>query len=255
MTALVSGPRTVVLTIVLGIVLLPRVSWSEDYDPFKFPRAQVRERLHVVAMRPAFVPHLVDASGSAAALLEAIATDRLERAGVEVVASPEFERHWLAASERLEGVFDPITGKPDEKKTKAAFEHIAREMEGEQGVDGFIRLWVSFDVFLPYRRNLLLVGIYAAAGEDLLWNGKTILEGDSFLSMPQRVEGTRLSVSIHDLNGVLLYDISMPLQWTTIYKDRSHQERPAAELFEGARTGKVVDELLAELIETVEDRN
>jgi hypothetical protein len=68
------------------------------------------------------------------------------------------------------------------------------------------------------------------------------------------VDGDRLNVTLHDVNGSKLYGVARDLQWRVIYKDRSHEKRHAAELFEETHTGKVLDALLSDLVEIVAAR-
>ena len=63
-----------------------------------------------------------------------------------------------------------------------------------------------------------------------------------------------LALVIVDTHGVEMYAIEKPLQWRAVYKDRTHEERPADQLFEAQRMAEVFGELAKDLDDALRNR-
>jgi hypothetical protein len=228
-----------------GLALLAggaRGAAGEDYDPFRIPREQFRAQVKRVALRPLVAPPGAPEVVRARASLEGLIAAALERQGFAVVPSREFGEAWRRFAGDLGGVYDPVSGEPDEAKYQAAWEYTTRELETRLDVDAILVSNVHYDFIQP----ALGFGDWKAAGKTLLWQGQPL--GAAPIAQPQRVEGPFLGVRIFDRAAVLLYDVRMPLEWSRIYAGRGYEERPETELLNDAtRNAEVVDTLLGYL--------
>lgn len=217
-----------------------------EYDPYRIPREQFREQVSRVALRPLELPDGTANAERVRAEFERLITEALQRRGYGVVPSRVYADTWLRFATDLGGIFDPVTGRPDDKKYELAWQHTARELERSQDVDAVLSARIAFDV-MPAGIGFWY---WEAAGQPLRWRGQAVLSAPN--QQPQRVEGPYLTLLIHDRAGVLLYDIRVPLAWARVYMAGGYEEVPPGELYaDHERNQETLEKLLAPLV----DRN
>ena len=99
----------------------------------------------VVAMAPVRPPAEVVIAEQGLARLDTLLDARLRDARFDVVPSAEYARIWQAVLERVGGIYDPLTGVPDDAKLGEARLQLADELELGFGADALLypELWVE----------------------------------------------------------------------------------------------------------------
>jgi hypothetical protein len=165
-------------------------------------------------------------------------TEILQARGYRVVGSDVVGPVWRRYASQIGGVFDPLTGEPDDEKLRVARSYAARDLAHSHQVDALLLAFTS-------ERTL-----YRSNGEPVWpqFNGENIRLGQQpVLDMPQLVTGVWLSVIMVEPDGRRLYKGGIPVQWRTVYVARSYFRRPDEELFPSHRVSNAVRELLAPL--------
>jgi len=201
-------------------------------DVFQVPEEQVVASVHVVALAP--LRDLTKDGAPSAALVrwEAVLTEELTALGLKVVPSTEFARVWGALASELGGVWDPVTGKADAKKLKAARQHTFGELQRLHGIDAVIdwhiveshtsRLWSEWHTFGKQVWK---------AGDETLQLGGAPLVLRANQERPTRVLVVDLSLFLSDRNDVTLYQGTLEVAWTEVRHGARRERRPAAEVF------------------------
>jgi hypothetical protein len=123
----------------VGLALLVS-GCAKPYNPFRIARDELRGRIHIIALAPIRVdPDVVDAV-PARERIERMARERLSAGGFTVVETKEMERLWREAATDVGDVFDPITGKGDEKRFKLVEDAVYRELGSRYRVNAVLYL-------------------------------------------------------------------------------------------------------------------
>jgi hypothetical protein len=213
---------------------------GDGYDPYRIPQEQFGREVRVVALQPVQVPVDLQGADDVRRRFEKLVRFKLESKGYKIVDPAVVEQQWVAMSQKVGGVFDPVTGKADEAKAKAVREHSARALERDHEIDAFLVVRIAYDSMDAWTGQAGF--LWRTLGEPLTWKGKNL--GD----MPQRVVGVFLNIAFFDLAGDVLYSIRAPIQWTMVFAARSYDERPRAELFADERNRQAVELTLDPLI-------
>ena len=208
-----------VIVLLLAVTVLGGCATRRErpFNPYQVPAEQVHRRVHTIALAPIQLPDETEDRQAVGAEFESLISEALAAGGFRVVPAAEYEGVWRQMSARLGGVFDPVTGKVDEKKYEAAREHAARELARRDNADAILYPIIRVR---PMRIRSTNVGLYAG-GQPLSWQGRLIGWND----MPQKVFGTYLGVSLVDTSGVEMYSVQFPLEWTEIIRQRQHGAR------------------------------
>lgn len=236
-------PRTVSLALLL-ISILQAGRANADGDPYAVPRESVRTRVKTIALRPVVLPPATADAPAARAAIEGAVTRTLQAKGYAVIPSTEFENIWHRMAQQLGGVFDPITGKLDEKKHAVAYDFTARELATRFRADAALLPAVSQDELVASDGGFK----FWAAGEAITWRGEPLRPGLGGANRPQRVLGTYLAVFLHDPQGNGMYALRAPLEWNRVYVARSYEGRPPRDLYKPAHVQRVVDATLDPLV-------
>ena len=111
---------------------------TKAYDPFKIAHADIRGRVKVVALVPIELSTDAEDPAAVKAKFEWLIRFKLEEGGFKVIPSDEFASIWKKTVEKLGPVYDPATGRRDEKKFSAAFASTARELLGKTNADALL---------------------------------------------------------------------------------------------------------------------
>jgi hypothetical protein len=202
---------------------------EEPEDPHGVPREQIRQRVRVIALMPVTVLTGAADRVPARERFEPLLAAKLEAKGYRVVPSAEFARVWRELSERVRGVYDPVTGRASPEKGTAVGEHTRREMERRFGVNAFLASELVLDDVVPG---------WNASGEYVLWGEPILLRGRRLAGglegIPQRVQAAVLDVDLIDVNGADLYHGRSGVEWIRVYAARGHDEKPPASRFRNA---------------------
>jgi hypothetical protein len=233
--------RIVAVVVSLGCcLLLAAVGSADEYDPYKIPKKQFSREVRVVALQPAQVPLVLKDPDDVRRRFEKLVRFALESKGYKIVDPVLVEQQWVAMSQKVGGVYDPVTGKADEAKAKAVREFTGRELARAHAIDAFLVVRITYDSIDPWTGQTGF--LWSSAGEPLTWKGERLAD------MPQRVVGAFLSIIIFDLAGDMLYSIRAPIQWTVVFAARSYDERPRQELFADERNRRAVELTLEPLV-------
>jgi hypothetical protein len=218
------------------------VSADSAYTPFKVPREVVQGRVHTIALAPVSLPFPMEHPVGARTLLESLLAKKLESGGIHTVPSRELDRIWRKLSDEVGGVFDPVTGKPNDEKYKAVREHSARELQRAFHADAILWPSVGLETLFPYQdwfREYACRSRFPAPNPSFL-GGNVIV---------QRVIGTDLNIQIQDIDGTELYRVRTCIEWTASYRSGGYRKQPASQLYGADVVQQAIDVALKDLLE------
>jgi hypothetical protein len=201
------------------------------YEPFTTSREEFFSKVKTIALATFLVPSDLEDPEPIKNKYEALITAKLREAGFTVILSSEYDAVWKRAMEQMGGIFDPITGKPDEAKRNSMKMHTLRELQRT----------VHADVVLYPRVQAKAVKFFNGIA---VWDGATeSLVGlqvnnamNRFLHrMYSKYSGTVSALSlitiIQDINGVTMYSNGGGIQLLAQLSGGSFVPVPRAELF------------------------
>jgi hypothetical protein len=225
----------------VGLALLVS-GCAKPYNPFRISRDELRGRIHIIALAPIRVdPDLVDAV-PARERIERMATERLSAGGFTVVETKEMERLWREAATDVGDVFDPITGKGDEKRFKLVEDAVYRELGARYRVNAVLYLSVyDVDLFLT-GRSVRFCGREDAA----YWPG-----GLGLLEQATLVRAACLGATLYDMEEHVLYTIQSGIEPIETYARQSRAARPrSSRLQDDVRLQRAIDDAVGPLAGT-----
>ena len=146
---------------------------------------------------------------------------------------------WHELVERLGGVYDPITGKPDEKKLAVARDHTFRELARQNHADAVLASFITLGIAIPQVDSTVFPPQYRLWDEPLLWHGEPI-DARMLLNMPQRLLAGYFNAILYDTAQVELYSARLGIEWIAIYMARGHEERPDDQVFQNEQRNEHV---------------
>lgn len=188
------------------IVLILAGAWaSAKDDSFAVPREEIFSKIKRIGILPMVFEDTWPGRDQAAAEFEKLVTERLTRAGFEIVPSAEY----VAIRERLTresgGWYDPKTGDTDVAKRKTIVERARHEFDVQQRIDARLALGVR-----------LIAASFS--GTDAKWHGikesTTVKQGagrglESFLAAGMgrmgNIPALSLAVVLDDVHDRRLY--------------------------------------------------
>ena len=225
------------------LVSMTACAATTAYNPFKVPQADIKNKVKVVALAPINFPTDIDNAEAIKATFESLVTAKLREGGFTVVPSPEYGQIWKDMTEKLNGIFDPMTGKRDQQKYKTAREHTLRELASRTKADGLLDFAVV-PVKAGFRLN---VASWHGTSEDLVPGGvfTAVLIGGS----NGTVGALSLGVTLSDINDVEMYTNVGGIQVLSKLSFGSFKPVPRNELFaDEERNRKAVEIALNPLI-------
>lgn len=228
------------LALMMSLLLFAAPSSAEEFDPFEVPKEYFSKRVHTIALAPTSIP-VGEQADDVRRRIEAAISAALEARGYEVLPSATYASEWVGMSEKLGGVFDPVTGatKPDIWDT--AYEYTSRTLRKRHGANAVAYTDVIVAPLAIWQQVTGLNAEYRAANDETLtWKGLPI--GVHVYNQPQLVLGTYLRLMIRDLNGTQMYGVRFPIEITAVYVGSGREEKAAAQLFKNeAWIKKAVD--------------
>lgn len=212
-----------ILSVGIVAILLASTAAGADFDPHKIPRDEFRRRVRTIALRPLFIPPEIENADTVRVRFEALITAALQRKGYTVIASRELEQTWQQLSEKTGGVYDPITGKPDEKKLETVKNYTARELAQRHKVNAVVASYISLNAVLP--------GVSPWTGRIDLWGDPITFNGGTVAAMPQRVVAAILNVAIYDTDWVELYEMWAGIEWVKVFILRGYDVKPTGRAY------------------------
>ena len=89
-------------------------------NPFKIPEPDIKAKVKVVALAPLGLGSDFEDPQVVQTKFESLFEGKLREGGFTVVPSKEYAAIWKEMTEKLGGLFDPISGKRDDAKFKMA---------------------------------------------------------------------------------------------------------------------------------------
>lgn len=168
------------------------------YDPFRAPRAEVRQTAKTVALIGQVTVPTDDPTKTLDAF-EGLISAKLAGAGFVVLPRRTTGELWDRAAERMGGLYDPKTGRADEAKRKAIREHVLHELSASHHADSLLYFVVG--------------GATAHFDSGVaIWHGVTekVATGGFWSSVAAanragQTTACSLYVTLEDLNGRALY--------------------------------------------------
>ncbi|MCX8072058.1 MAG: hypothetical protein N3C12_06365 [Candidatus Binatia bacterium] len=165
-------------------------------------------------------------------------TRLLRQRGYRTVGSDVVGPVWRRYASQVGGLFDPITGDAYEAKWRTACGYVSRDLAHSHGIDV---LAVSFISERPFYVQYEGFRIPNVAYEPLTWFGRPVED------LPQLIFVLRLNLLLMEPDGRVLYEISVPTQWRTVYVARSYYRRPDDELLSTGVVQRAVGWLVEDL--------
>ncbi|HKA32195.1 MAG TPA: hypothetical protein VKH64_03210 [Candidatus Binatia bacterium] len=116
---------------------------TKTYDPFKVAQSDIRGRVKVVALVPIELSTDAEDPAGVKAKFEWLIRSKLEEGGFKVIPSDEFASIWKKTVAQHGPIYDPASGKRDDKKFNAAFAAAARELWGKTGADALLQAVIA----------------------------------------------------------------------------------------------------------------
>ena len=206
---------------VAGLTLvLIAVACAKPYDPFRIPAAELRARVHTIALAPLRVSAGVAEPTRARQEIEPLVVEQLAAGGFQVVASDEMERLWRSAAAEVGDVFDPVSGERDEERYEAVEAAVYHELRLQYQVDAV--LWMRI-----YAIELFLVGSRAAfcgtVGPVYWSNPEKQIDSSERATL---VLATCVDAALYDLEERMLYGIRSGLETIETFARQTRAERP-----------------------------
>ena len=110
-------------------------------QPFKVDQEEFYRTIRVVALEPLDMPEMKQAA-EARTEFEALVTEKLKEAGLSVIPSEKYAALLQALGKQDGGLYDPLTGKKNEAKTKEVQKKIYDELRTQHQIDAVARVAV-----------------------------------------------------------------------------------------------------------------
>lgn len=180
------------------LALLAGCATSTPYNPFKVPRDQFYGSLKVVALAPVKLPSDLENPEPVRARYQQLVEAELQKAGLQFVGPAEVGPILDGQAARLGGLFDPITGKPDEARTKAFHQVVAAELRSRFAADALLRCDVRVVTARLSQDQAKWDGMSENAGMGGFW--KALVRTHS-----GAIRALSFVARLSDLEGKLLY--------------------------------------------------
>lgn len=264
MTGSDATPRWLRFSITLGLAsicsILPARGSTEEYNPFRIPRAEFFDWVDTIALWPLELPIDTEKSDDTRIEIERLLSAALESAGYRVVPSTVIEPRWRELSQLVGGVVDPVTGETNGEQVSLLRSILGHELATEHGVDALLATRIRHGRMQPWAQRRLNPAshqkreytIWMGAHEPTTWRGEPIRS--LWLNRPNRLIGPRFSVNLYDLHGIELFDAMVPIRWERVYVAGAYDEREKKPLLdEPERIRSVITSLVEPLDRSTEN--
>ncbi len=110
---------------------------AQPYNPFKIQANEFFRQVKTVGLLPAVIEADAEEIPQKQLHLEQFLMEDLKIAGLKSIPSQAFKTIYDSLKEKMGPIYDPYSGKPDEEKKKALFEHAKQEYLRIHKVDAF----------------------------------------------------------------------------------------------------------------------
>jgi hypothetical protein len=202
------------------------------YEPFKTSREELFAKVKTIALAPVRIPADIEDQEPVRKKFESLIEAKLREAGFVVIPSSEYEALWKRTTEQMGGVYDPMTGKPDEAKTKAVITHTLRELQRTANAEAVLYSRVQPVV----ARFFNGMAKWDGTSESVTGAAATSTLARFLLIGPQAgtsgtVSALSLVAIINDINDVMMYANGGGIQLTARLSGHSFTPVPRKELF------------------------
>lgn len=214
---------------------------AKPYNPFKIPDAELRGRVHSIAIAPLRAPATLVDREYARAEIEPLVAERLRAGGFEVVPSADMERLWRRAADDVGSVFDPISGEVNHERFDAVQATVYRDLRTAHHANAVLYLSISaVDLYLTGSR----VDYCGRKGDEVSWPGAEI----GLTDRATVVYALCLNTDLQDMEGRSLYNIRYGIETIETYFMQTRAVRPLdARLRDRTRLVQAVDATLGAL--------
>lgn len=211
-------------------------------NPFKIPRADVAARIKTIALSPVELSRDLEGAEAVRFKFETLVAAKLREGGFRVAPSAEYAAIWRQKAAGLGGIFDSVTGKRNEAKTRTAREQTLRALETAAGADALL--------------DCALVTVRAEFTANLAeWDGMAeyVPQSGAWSLFGPVSNGTTpalsLRVTLSDLRDAALYDNMGGVQLLSKLYGTQFVDVPAIDLFiDEARNAHAVEAALNPLV-------
>jgi hypothetical protein len=176
------------------------------YEPFKIGKDEFYGKVKTIALAPVIVPSDLEDQEPVKAKLESLVEAKLREAGFLLVPSLEYAAIWKRISDQMGGFFDPVTGKVDESKVKAARTHTLRELQRTAQADTVLHPSIRVRGIQFFGGTAVWDGVSESIGDFEANNAvDRFLFAGRYSGYTGSVGAMSFVVVIEDMNGVDLY--------------------------------------------------
>ncbi len=119
-------------------LVLGACAGKAHYNPFQVPPEQLRASVKVVALGPTQVPRDLSEPELVRARFDHLLENQLRAGGYTVVSYGESQVLWDSLALASKGLYDPVTGQPDESKIAGFRSAVFHELRARYGVDALL---------------------------------------------------------------------------------------------------------------------
>jgi hypothetical protein len=130
--------RLILVYLFFGLSLQSCAPVAPRYNPFKISREEFFTRARVVAIAPLVLAVNPADPEATRTQFESLIDQKLRALGFTVIASNEYKHTRERLIKQLGGIFDPITGKPDESKAKTLRSYLLEELRTKHRADAVL---------------------------------------------------------------------------------------------------------------------
>lgn len=111
---------------------------GKPYDPWLAPETEFRSAVRHIAITSVGAPAELENPEPMRLLFDSLMSARLEAAGFRITPSSRVRQIWDHVLDSLGGYFDPITGRPDTAKARAALTYVVQTLQREDSADAVL---------------------------------------------------------------------------------------------------------------------
>ena len=130
--------RVCAMILMLVVLVQGCATPPPPYEPFKTDRQELFAKVKTIALAPVRMPGEIEDREPVRKKFESYIETKLRQGGFTVIPSSEYQTLWKQATEQMGGVYDPLTGAPDEAKAKAVATHTLRELQRTTNADAVL---------------------------------------------------------------------------------------------------------------------
>lgn len=123
----------------IACLSLASCATGPEHHPLKHSSQEIAQKIKIIALLEIQIPSDIGRQEEVRADFESEITQELQEGGFKVIPSREWRSVYDRMVADIGGIFDPTTGKADEKKSELLRNLVFREMIAKHAVDAFCR--------------------------------------------------------------------------------------------------------------------